>query len=380
MAKYKYARPFMNMKDQDIHKIAAAEKNMQSGNRPLIQHLKRITFSPAFKNVTRNDSDMLVMYTFLYIAFIENSLELRLSCREVAAIVGIGHVTASKAIKRLVEYGLLKVIKSKFHPSLSREELAANVRSARRYKITMQDMFLSPQRTRVSDKSEHIDSTTCSYLSLRDMTAPEHEFYEQINDIFWNGFSWVHGEQLQRLGKAAGNVYAKLKSHQQMTSNEIAELVGHSLRTVQRALSRLKLYNMVYKVGDCWSVNPIQDDFEVAHALDLVGKKKKHFMKYIRQSEEHHRLMELWVNDYEKYAEIQKEKEKQRKARNTVTVTENGELVTRRKAKSKKPPKRKHNKPKQTTGPEFKFPDELQAEEERKFVEEYLNSLPDEKG
>jgi predicted transcriptional regulator len=334
--KYKYARAFMNMENsQEIDvNLLVEPHNLQSNTRVLIQRLKRITFSEAFLNVTKNTTDQLVMYTFLRIAFFRNSLEVSASCREVASIVNCLPMSASRSINRLVSFGLLEVIKNNYHPYMPTEQIKKLVKSSKRYRITMQEMFI-----KTSAKLLHITDNECNNFALAqpDMSEPGTDFYLLTRNVFVNGHSYVkgdksdslyEGEKIPRLNKTAGRVFVTLLKYQMLTSQEISDRVAYKKRAVQYALSRLLGYDMVTQVkiehqGKRYNKWVARQDVEFSVIEEALGLDLWREIQYERFVNDSKKFAEYIDNDEKRLEENKKRaEEKERRRKNKKPVNE----------------------------------------------------------
>jgi DNA-binding transcriptional regulator GbsR (MarR family) len=253
-------------------------------------------------------SDKLIVHAHLALAYDKNSFEYHASCRHLALIAGVNHMTAIAATKRLIELSFL--VMTEPH---EKETFFAN-----KYLITMHEHIVQLPTSCIPI---HTDTTMYKYATRHGL-PPLAANYIQTRDVFWNGVDWknVHVRKDEktgkyrpmpkpRLGRRSGEIYAHLLN-QPATAKELTELLGCHKSTIHRSLEKMQSFEMVLKQEDGkWRINPHKEFSEVEQALHLLGKHHEQYRTYVEESKH----QEKFVTDEEYRAECKKWSAKKKK-------------------------------------------------------------------
>ena len=172
------------------------------------------------------------------------------SCRELAAIAGTGHKTATRATDRLIAQDLLEVTAE------SKASLST------RYRL------LEPEGL-------EFHSDTLPHMGGIESVSQRNRTLEESLDVWrWSG-----------LGKTGAQVYAMLAERGRLTAVELVELTGRAKATVWRKLQAMQALGLAEQIEETgqWVLDDLGDLSEAARELGTAGLADRQRQRHARQ-------------------------------------------------------------------------------------------------
>lgn len=211
---------------------------------------------------------------------LDNKLIFRASAREISELASVNPETACRALRRLIEMGLV-----------TRQD-KSDLSGAFTYSLQLSSELtdglpadglpseLADGRLLTSLADSGINRTVgVAYNPVRDIVRITPEPTSTIVRITPVNHDVWHRKGL---GKSAHQTYEKLLTNGEMTVGKIVEMTGRSERTVRTALDKLLNFGLAERTANGWKALPVSEDHldTIAEGLETQGRaaqrKEKH--------------------------------------------------------------------------------------------------------